>query len=806
MEQEPYFSFRANAEERTGPEPPDSVIIPTTGLNNCGGRCRLLARVRDGRILRITGDPDYPDLMPCIKCVRGPETFLGPDRLTTPLKRAGGRGEGKFVPISWQEAVEEIAEQWVRIRDTYGPASRYVNYGWGVSACLSGTQLAKRLLRLDGGHLDYYNSYSTACCACTTPYLYGTDESGSTYDTLLDSRLILLWGHNPAETRFDNLMYWLRRARDRGIPMVVIDPRRNATVKALGAEWIPLNPSTDSALMDAMAYVIWSEDLYDHPFVEDHCQGFTRASMPKGAEPARCYFDYLAGTLDGTPKTPAWAEPITGVAAEEIIRLARRFAAAKPAALLQGYGGQRHANGEQFTRGGIMLACLTGNVGVSGGWGAGSGYCHTVEAPKLPSLPNPVKAEIPCYGWTSALAGPEHITPKEGLRGAEKLDCGIKMLLNLAGDALINQHGDINRTRELLADETKCEFILCSDLFLTPSAAFADILLPGISMFEGDNLTSPWDQGNFIGFCNQLVEPVGESRFEFDWLAQVARRLGLERAFTGGHADYRGLLRACYEETRRRNPELPDYDTLKKTGIYRFPNRDHVVGFADRRFPTPSGRVEIYSPALAALNHPRIPAIPGYVPAPEGPEEASPYPLQLIAWHPINRCHSVHDNNRAIQAQFPQQLWMNPEDSQLRGLADGDLAEVWNARGRMAVPVRVTEDIQPGTVALAQGAWYSPDGNGIDRRGSVNVLTSWEMTPLAHGNGQHTNRVEVRPSPEQPVQHHQKPEAGQPQCPQHQGVHQIDPQMDAQQLSQGREQGQQPGAQGTPGGQAEKGL
>ncbi len=730
------------------------MVIPTTGLNNCGGRCRLLAQVENGTVVRITGDPDYPDLMPCIKCIHAPETFLGPDRLTTPLRRVGRRGEGRFVPVTWAEALEEIVEQWVRIRDTYGPASRYVNYGWGVSACLNGTQLAQRLLRLDGGHLDYYNSYSTACCAYTTPYLYGTSESGSTYDTLLDSGLILLWGHNPAESRFDNLMYWLRKARDKGIPILVIDPRRNATAKALGAEWISLNPSTDAALMDAMAYVIWWEDLYDHPFVENFCQGFTRESMPEGAEPARCYFDYLAGTRDGTPKTPEWAEPITGVAAGDIIRLARRFAGAKPAALLQGYGGQRHANGEQFTRGGIMLACLTGNVGISGGWGAGSGYCHTVEEPRLPSLPNPVKAEIPCYGWTSALEGPEHMMPEDGLRGAEKLNCGIKMIVNLAGNALINQHGDIGRTRELLADETKCEFILCSDLFLTPSAKFADILLPGISMFEGENLASPWDQGNFVAFCNQLVEPVGESRFEFDWLAQVARRLGLYQAFTGGHGDYRGLLRACYEELRQRNSELPDYDTLKKTGIYRYQDRDRVVGFEDRRFPTPSGKVEIYSPALAALDDPRIPAIPGYVPAAEGPVGDPRFPLQLTSWHPINRCHSIHDNNRTMQARFPQRLWMNPADCVPRGLEDGEMAEVWNDRGRMLVPVLVTEDIKAGTVALAQGAWYEPDEDGVDRRGSINVLTSLEMTPLAHGNGQHTNRVEVRRSAQQPIQHH----------------------------------------------------
>ncbi len=721
------------------------MVIPTTGLNNCGGRCRLLVHTENGAIQRITGDPAYPDLMPCVKGLHYADTFLSPERLTTPLKRVGKRGEGRFAPISWDEAIEIITREWVRIRDTYGPTARYVNYAWGISGCLSGTSLAKRLLRLDGGHLDYYNSYSTACCAYTTPYLYGTAESGSTYDTLLDSKLILLWGHNPAETRFDNLMYYLRQARDKHIPIVVIDPRHNATAKALGAEWIPVRPSTDAALMDGMAYVIWSQQLYDRAFVTGHCQGFTRESMPKDADPRQCYFDYLAGTTDGTPKTPQWAEEITGVPAASIESLARRYALAKPAALLQGYGGQRHANGEQFTRGGIALACLTGNVGISGGWAAGAGYCHASYLnPKLPSVPNPVQAEIPCYAWTRAVAAPETMTPGEGLHGAESLPCGIKMLVNLAGNALINQHGDVNRTRAILSDESKCEFILCSDLFLTPSAKFADILLPGVSLLECENLTSPWEQGDFLGFCNQIVEPVGESRFEYDWLKEVARNLGLYEAFTEGHDDYRDWLRDVYLGLRQQKPELPDYEDFQQAGIYR--NQRHVplIAFQNRQFPTPSGKVEIYSPALAAMHDPRIPPVPGYVPANEGPGGDPRYPLQLIGWHALNRCHSVHDNNTAFQRRYPQQLWMHPSDAEPRGLSTGSLAEIWNDRGRVQAPVLVTEDIAPGAVALAQGSWYAPDEAGVDHRGSINVLTSLETTPLAHGNGQHTNLVEVQ--------------------------------------------------------------
>ena len=236
----------------------------TTGRNNCGGCCRLRVHVEDGKILRTSSDSDDPEpgRKPCIRGLHYADTFINDRRLLTPMKRIGARGEGRFMPISWEQALDELAEKWIEIRDKYGPQSRYVNYAWGESGVLSGTSLAKRLLRLDGGHLDYYNSYSTACCATATPYVYGTADSGSSYATLTASKLILLWAHNPAETVFDDLMYWLRQAKNAGARIVVIDPRKNATAKALGAEWIGIRPATDGAMLDAMAYVIVTEGLY----------------------------------------------------------------------------------------------------------------------------------------------------------------------------------------------------------------------------------------------------------------------------------------------------------------------------------------------------------------------------------------------------------------------------------------------------------------------------------------------------------------------------------------------------------------
>ncbi len=713
-------------------------IFLTTGRNNCGGCCRLRVHMEDGRITRLSADPDDPEpgRRPCVRGLHYADTFLNDRRLLTPLKRVGLRGEGKFVPISWDQALDELCENWVRIRDKYGPQSRYVNYAWGESGVLSGTGLAKRLLRLDGGHLGYYNDYSTACAACATPYVYGTAMSGSSFSTLTASKLIVLWGHNPAETVFDDLMYWLRKAKESGARIIVVDPRKNATCRSLNAEWIGIRPASDGAMLDAMAYVIVTEGLYDLPFLHRYVYGW------------REWFSYLTGEADGVPKTPAWAEAVTGVPADTIRALAVDYAAARPAALLPGYGGQRHENGEQFTRGVCALACLTGNVGVRGGWAGGVGWCRTHPMPSMPSLPNPVGAEIPSFLWTEAiLRGPE-LTEKDGLVGAERLDTGVKMLLNLAGNQLMNQHGDLNRTAAILRDESLCEYIVCSDLFMTASAKYADLLLPGTSMFEQDNMTTPWTQGDLIGFSPKLIEPLGESRFEYDWLADVARRLGLYDAFTDGHPTATDWLEDIYDSLRLRAPELPPFVEFRTMGTYRYKTPVKKIAFEAQimygaPFPTPSGKIELLSPALAARNDPKIPALPVYVPAAEGFGGSKTYPLQLVGWHTMARTHTVGGNTPALRERFPQLLWMHPSDAAARGIADGDTVEVFNDRGRLRVPVRVTEDVVPGVIALPQGAWTALDETGVDHGGNINVLTGHTPTPLAHGNPQHTILVEI---------------------------------------------------------------
>lgn len=736
----------------------DIRVVHTMGLNNCGGRCVIHAHVQNGQIIRLTTESQSAvgDGVPLCACIRGlnyHKTFLGNDRLLYPMKRIGRRGEGKFERISWDEALDTIVSEWIRIRDTYGVGSRYVNYGCGDSGVLYGGALSKRLLSLDGGYLGYYNNYSNPCITRGTELMYGTTATGNSPETWLDSKLIILWGHNPMETHFDaETMFYLRKARDKGIPIIIVDPRRNDTVKALNAEWIPIRPATDPALMDAMAWVIVKNGLEDRSFLDRLCIGFDREHMPEGVDSSECVLDYLLGTKDGIPKDTKWAERITGVPAEKIEELALRYASAKPAALIQGYGAQRHAYGEQSARGGILLACMTGNVGIRGGWACGNGSAKRHAMPFFPSTPNPYGRKIPSFTWTDAVDHGHMFTQVDGLTGGSQLDSDIKMILNLAGNTLINQHSDINRTVSLLQDTTKCEFIVCSDLFMTASAKFADILLPGVSMFEQENITTPWKYGDFIGYVNKIIEPLGECRHEYDWLCDLAARFGLEPLFSEGRSA-KDWLEMIYNDLSAIEPELPPFDEFREAGIARFTDNPVVIAFKDQvddpennPFPTPSGKIELFSEQVYNTQYRDFfPAIPRYVSPPEGPEDPlrDRFPLQLIGWHTKRRCHSVHDNNLELHKTDPQRIWIHPDDAAQRGLSTGDTALIFNDRGRIRLPVFVTDRIMRGVTAISQGAWYNPDSTGTDTAGSINVLTSQRPTPCAYGNPQHTNLVEV---------------------------------------------------------------
>lgn len=732
--------------------------ITTTCGYNCGGGCILRVHVREGRVIRISTDNSEEQdgneqLRGCERGRSSRERLYHPDRLKYPMKRIGKRGEGKFERISWDEATDIIAGELKRITEKYGPEARYINYGTGIRGVLGERDFFKRLLTVyGGGYLNFLNSYSSACTKVATPYTFGTINTGSSRDNWLYSKLIILWGHNPAETVFGtNTTYYLKKAKERGAKIVVIDPRYSDSAAALADQWIPLLPTTDNALMDAMIFVMIEEELYNKDFTDKYCLGFDEEHMPSDIPQGNSLKSYILGLCDGIPKTPEWAEEITKVPTGTIRRLARDYATMKPAALLQGLGPQRHAYGEQPVRGATALAAITGNVGILGGWASGFGAYSQLKMASIP-YENQVKTSIPVFTWLEAVDHGEEMGPSHGVTNAEHLKSGIKFIASLAGNCLVNQHSDINNTVKVLEDESKCEFILVSDEFMTSSAKYADILLPSTGFLERIDMVLPWEYKEYAVFQNKAVEPEYERRTGYEWMVEVSSKLGVREEFTLGRT-YEDWARYIVDKTRELEPDFPSFEEFSKKGIYKKPVKGPVVAFSkqiedfeNNPFPTPSGKIELFSSKLFAMNSPsEIPAVPKYIPSWEGPADPlkEEYPLQLIGWHSKRSTHSISVESNWISELNPHELWINPEDAMVRKLVNGDLARVKSQRGELVIEVKVTGRIMPGVVAMPQGAWYKPDQDGVDQGGCINTLTKYHPTPLAKGNPQHTNLVQL---------------------------------------------------------------
>ncbi|EOW6407707.1 dimethylsulfoxide reductase subunit A [Cronobacter sakazakii] len=758
---------------------PDERVVWSACTVNCGSRCPLRMHVVNGEIRYVetdnTGGDDYDGLHQVRACLRGRSMrrrVYNPDRLKYPMKRVGKRGEGKFVRISWDEALDTIAQGMKRIISDYGNEAIYLNYGTGT---LGGTMtrswppgktLLARLMNCCGGYLNHYGDYSSAQIAAGLSYTYGGWADGNSPSDIENSKLVVLFGNNPGETRMSGggVTYYLEQARAKSqARMIVIDPRYTDTAAGREDEWIPIRPGTDAALASAIAWVLITENYFDQPFLDNYCVGYDEKTLPPGAPANGHYKAYILGDgPDGTAKTPAWAAPITGIPEARIIKLAREIGEAKPAFIAQGWGPQRHSNGELACRAIAMLPILTGNVGIHGGNSGAREGSFSLPFERMPTLQNPVETSISMFTWTDAIErGPSMTATADGVRGKEKLDVPIKMIWNYAGNCLINQHSQINRTHEILQDDKKCELIVVIDCHMTASARYADILLPDCTASEQMDFALDASCGNmaYVIFADQAIAPRFECRTIYDITSALAVRMGVGDTFTEGRTQ-EGWLRHLYAQSRRAIPELPDFDTFRQQGIFKLrdPQGHHVAYQAFRENPaanpldTPSGKIEIYSSALADIAaHWQLPEgdvihpLPVYSPGFEQVSDPlrAQYPLQLTGFHYKSRTHSTYGNVDVLQAACRQQVWINPQDAQARGINDGDLVRVWNARGEARIEAKVTPRIMPGVVALGEGAWYQPDAQGVDHAGSINVLTTQRPSPLAKGNPSHSNLVQL---------------------------------------------------------------
>ena len=704
-------------------------IVPTGACYDCGGRCVLKVHVRDGVAIRVeTDDGDEPQLRACARGRAYRKQVYSPDRLRFPLKRIGSRGEGQFERISWDEALDTVATKLVQIKETYGPRAIWVHTYSGHAGLFHGGLSVRQLLRSFGGYTSCWGGASAEGSVFASRATYGTLSTGHTRDDLVNSRLILLWGVNPATSIYStNTSFYLVQAKEAGARVILIDPRYTATAAIFADQWIPIRPGTDTAMMMAMAYVMITENLHDQQFLDRHTIGFKK------------FKDYIMGAEDGIVKTPTWAEARSGVPAATIVPLAREYATTKPAALIPGYAPGRTAFGEQYHRAASTLAAMTGNVGVHGGGAAGfergpvgpmvppsffeakDGATYEEQLKALDVARRHRAHPHVCRIWDAIL---------EGTAGGYPSD--IKMAYIAFANPL-NQLPNINKGVKALK---KLEFIVVHEQFMTATARFADILLPVSTIWERNDFARPWLSGPYFLYLNKVIEPVPEVKSDLEICRELAARLAIHEPFFD-IAEEEGI-RQLVQGMGDVMEEVGDFEKFKKNGVHkiRLPSpglcfEKQIEDPENNPFPTPSGKIEIHCQRIADLNNPHIPPIPKYIEPWEGPGDPfiERYPLQLITIHHKTRAHSCFDNNPWLSELEPQSLWISTWDAQSRGINNGDEVRVFNERGETIIQARVTERIMPGVVALGEGVWYRPDKKARDRAGSPNVLTRDQYSP-----------------------------------------------------------------------------
>lgn len=701
----------------------EAKVIRTGCSYDCGGLCPLWVHVKDGVVIRVEGAAS--EGTPYRACLRGRanrQRLYHPDRLKHPMRRVGDRGEGKFERISWDEALDTVARELRRVKETYGN-SAIIFFGLGGShGTLHGLGAGIRLLHMFGGCIHLWGNVSNQGAIFGSFATYGSMLTGNTRDDLLNSRLVIMWGWNPADTIWDSgTSFTLAKAKEADIKIICVDPRFTNSAAVFANQWIPIIPGTDAAMLIAMAHTIIRENLQDQEFLDTYTTGFEQ------------YRDYVMGVEDGVPKTPRWAEAITGVPADTIENLARQYATAKPAALIAGWGPGRAAYGEQYHRAAMVLAAMTGNIGIHGGnapgWeGAFPNYMtmgrlawgtrrltDTGRKYRVPGYHIGSTTRIHCCEiWDAILKGKAGGYPVE-----------LKLAYVMAANPL-SSLPDTNRGVEALK---KLEFIVVHEVFMSATARFADILLPVNTSMEREDVSAAWLGAPYFVYSNKCVDSLYESKSDLQICTELAPRLGIEH-----YND-----KTDEEWLREFSPgNIPDFDEFRRKGVHTVELGEPFVAFKkqiedpeNNPFPTASGKIEVYSKLLADMNHPEIPPIPKYM---EGGEScnaplAKKYPLQIISSHFRRRVHSQLDNVGWLKDVERHALWINSIDAQARGISDGDQVRVFNDRGEMIIPCWVTERIMPGVVHVPEGGPFDPDDDGVDRGGCANVLTAPGYTP-----------------------------------------------------------------------------
>ena len=706
-----------------------------------------------------------------------PQAIHDSIRIETPMIRKGwldkkaglrsnSRGSGAYISVSWEIASEIAAKEIDITRKTYGNNSIFAgSYGWASAGRFhhANSQL-HRFMAMAGGYVFSKNTYSLAAGDVILPHIIGMGtfeqmESSTPLEMIADNtQLLISFGGIPIKNTqvegggmgMHHVRDVLKKCKAKNVNFINFGPICSDMMSELDAEWHANRPNTDTAIMLGLAHTILSLDLHDKHFLEKYCVGFEDFSH------------YLLGKSDGEPKNANWASNISGINAQVIKDLAVRMTKARTLINLS-WSTQRQDHGEQAFWMGMTLASMLGQIGLAGG-GIGYGYGATnlvgrirssIAKPALPRLNNKVSDFIPVARIADMLLNPG---TKYDYDGEKRTYPNIKMIYWCGGNPF-HHHQDLNR---LLEAWQRPETIIVNEPWWNANARHADIIFPVATTLERNDIGGG-RRDKFIFAMQKAIEPVGQSRTDYEIFSLISKKLGFSDEFTEGRSE-KEWLESFYSQFQKSAKELdikmPNFSEFWSNGFYEFPE-DKPKAFLHKfrsdpernQLRTPSGKIEIYSSTIDNFEYEDCPGHPVWLEPCEwlGSDKITNFPLHLITNQPKTRLHSQYDNGgyslkNKIKGREPVSI--NPKDAHKRGIKDGDIIKVYNSRGACLAGAIITEDVMPSVIQISTGAWFDPLNPGqagsMDVHGNPNILTLDKGTSkLAQGPSAMSALVEV---------------------------------------------------------------
>ena len=650
--------------------------------HDCPDMCSLLARVENGRVVRIDGDHEQPFTagFACAKVNRDAELVHSPERLSTPLRRVGVKGSGDFAPIGWDEALDEIVARWRAIIAQSGPLA-LLGYAYSAHQGQINRGLVNGLFHALGASRLRAGTVCDTCCETAWDLTVGP-VGGVDPEAVVHSDLVVAWGADLVAT---NVHFWAKveAARKRGVGLVVIDPRRSRTARQADLH-LPIRIGTDAALALGVMHILARDGRCDRDYLARRSQGFERLEqeiLPRFA--------------------PARVAAITGLPVEDIERFAALYGEAKASFIRLGEGMTRLAQGGQALRAVALLPGVTGAYGRPGG----GALLMTAASCELD------------YDFVRKPSGPAETRIVNHSRLGEALlelsDPPIRALFIAANNPAVTCP-DAGKVRRGLAREDL--FTVVHDPFLSVTARYADIVLPAATYLETEDLYRAYGT-YYLQYAPRAVAPQGEAWSNFRLAQELARRMGVDDPVFRMTPDEiaRGMLRGA-----RGRAAAVDPQTVAGAGPVR------LAPQGGQEFRTPSGRLEFYSEEWVAHG---LPPLPDWRPDPEEERAAARWPLRLLTAPGYFQSHTAFSAVGFLRRrEGPPCCVLHPQEARARGLVDGELVHLFNERGSVGLVLQISDEIQRG-VALVPG--QRPDGE--TGSGTINLLCSDRYTDLGDG-------------------------------------------------------------------------